>query len=108
MVFARSKSRAILSASVGWKSPAAGNLSTTQAVAKQRWTASGDAVIKGQDGTWYLAVRTRKLTRAEEFIVFLSGGKDGKVAAEVTEKDLLDTTGKGRLLYKEIIFGCVG
>ena len=108
MVLARSKSRAILSASVGWKSPAAGNLSTTQAVAKQRWTASGDAVIKGQDGTWYLAVRTRKLTRAEEFIVFLSGGKDGKVAAEVTEKDLLDTTGKGRLLYKEIIFGCVG
>ena len=65
-------------------------------------------MIKGQDGTWYLAIRTRKLTRAEEFIVFLSGRKGGRVAAEVTEKDLLDTTGKGRLLYKEIIFGCVG
>ena len=65
-------------------------------------------MIKGQDGTWYLAIRTRKLTRAEEFIVFLSGRKGGRVAAEVTEKDLLDTTGKGRLLYNEIIFGCVG
>ena len=65
-------------------------------------------MIKGHDGTWYLAIRTRKLTRAEEFIVFLSGEKGSKIAAEVTEKDLLDTTGKGRLAYKEIIFGCVG
>ena len=72
MVLARSKSRVILSSSAGWKSPAAGNLSTTLAVAKHRWTATGDAVIKGHDGTWYLAIRTRKLTRAEEFIVFLS------------------------------------
>merc|ERR1712086_241762 len=77
-------------------------------MAKQRWTATGDAVIKGQDGTWYLALRTRKVTRVEEFIVFLGGEKDGKIAAEVTEKDLLDTTGKGHLAYKEIIFGCVG
>ena len=108
MVLARSKSRAILSASAGWKSPAAGNLSATLTVAKQRWTTAGDAVIKGHDGTWYLAIRTRKLARAEDFIVSLGGEKGGEIAAEVTEKDLYDTTGKGRLLYEKIIFGCVG
>ena len=96
MVLARSKSRVILSSSAGWVSPAAGNLSTTRAVAKQRWTTTGEAVIKGHDGTGYLAIRTRKVTRAEEFIVFLGGENASKIAAEVTEKDLLDTTGKGR------------
>ena len=65
-------------------------------------------MIKGHDGTWYLATRTRKVTSKEEYLVFLSGEKGGKNATEVTEKDLCDTTGKGRLLYKEIIFGCVG
>ena len=65
-------------------------------------------MIKGQDGTWYLAMRTRKVTSKEEYLVFLGGEKGGKNATEVTEKDLCDTTGKGRLLYKEIIFGCVG
>ena len=108
MVLARSKSRVILSSSAGWVSPSAGNLSTTQAVATQRWTTTGDAVIKGHDGTWYLAIRTRKLARAEDFIVSLGGEKGGEIAAEVTEKDLYDTTGKGRLLYEKIIFGCVG
>ena len=78
---ARSKSRVILSSSAGWVSPSAGNLSTTQAVAKQRWTTTGDAVIKGHDGTWYLAIRARKLTRAEEFTVFLGGEKGGEIAA---------------------------
>ena len=108
MVLARSKSRVILSSSAGWVSPSAGNLSTTQAVATQRWTTTGGAVIKGHDGTWYLAIRTRKLARAEDFIVSLGGEKGGEIAAEVTEKDLYDTTGKGRLLYEKIIFGCVG
>ena len=65
-------------------------------------------MIKGHDGTWYLAIRTRKLARAEDFIVSLGGEKGGEIAAEVTEKDLYDTTGKGRLLYEKIIFGCVG
>ena len=108
MVLARSKSRVILSSSAGWVSPSAGDLSTTQAVATQRWTTTGGAVIKGHDGTWYLAIRTRKLARAEDFIVSLGGEKGGEIAAEVTEKDLYDTTGKGRLLYEKIIFGCVG
>ena len=45
-------------------------------------------MIKGHDGTWYLATRTRKVTSKEEYLVFLSGEKGGKNATEVTEKDL--------------------
>ena len=47
-------------------------------------------MIKGQDGTWYLAMRTRKVTSKEEYLVFLGGEKGGKNATEVTEKELCD------------------
>ena len=69
MVLARSKSRAILSSAVGWVSPTEGDLSVAAAEATKRWVTTGNAVIKSQDGSWYTAVKVRKVARAGEFSV---------------------------------------
>ena len=57
-------------------------------------------MIKGQDGTWYLAVRTRKLTRAEEFIVFLRAGKTARSPLIGGATDLASTGKASQLLLR--------
>ena len=69
LLVARSKSRAVLSSAVGWVSPTEGDLSVTAAEATKRWVTTGNAVIKSQDGSWYTAVKVRKVARAGEFSV---------------------------------------
>ena len=53
-------------------------------------------------------MKVRKVARAGEFAVFLSGEAGGGHVAEVAEKYILDAKATGRKAYKQIIFGCVG
>ena len=56
----------------------------------------------------YAAVKVRKVARAGEFSVFLSGEASSGHVTEVAEKYILDARATGRKAYKQIIFGCVG
>ena len=89
-------------------SPTEGDLSVTAAEATKRWVTTGNAVIKSQDGSWYTAVKVRKVARAGEFSVFLSGEAGSGHVTEVAEKCILDAKAMGRKACKQIIFGCVG
>ena len=69
---------------------------------------TGNAVIKSHDGLWCTAVKVRKVARAGEFSVFLSGEASGGHVTEVAEKCILDAKATGQKAYRQIIFGCVG
>ena len=56
----------------------------------------------------HTAVKVRKVARAGEFSVFLSGEASGGHVSEVAEKCISDAEATGRKAYKQIIFGCVG
>ena len=53
-------------------------------------------------------MKVRKVSRAGEFSVFLSGEAGSGHVTEVAEKCIFDAKAMGRKACKQIIFGCVG